>query len=98
MNRTNKIELKGSISRAIVDVERTLTVKKTELVLNFKEVTFISVEGLEWLEELLMRASSLSLPVSFVDVPPRVYKVFKVAHIESLLQACGGLARSGPVC
>ena len=70
-----------------------------DMLLDMRAATFISVEGLEWLEELLLRSQSKQRSVRFVNVPPPIYKVFKVAHIDSLLQACGApAAASGPVC
>ena len=69
-----------------------------DVALSFREVSFISVAGLEWLEELLLRSKSQGAAVRFVDVPPTVYKVFKVAHIGSLLEACGAPVALGPAC
>ncbi len=46
-----------------------------------------------------MRADSLKAKVSFINVPPAVYKVFKVAHIDNILEAAGSPSRAvGPVC
>jgi len=97
--RTREVfNVKGSISKSISDVDRLLASGKIDLTLDFKEATFVSVDGLEWLEELLLRSQSLQAKVSFVNVSPEIYKVFKVAHIDSLLEACGALSQSGPAC
>lgn len=90
--------LAGSLEKAIDEVDRLLLAGGGNLVLDFGAATFVSVEALEWLEELIMRAGSAQVKVAFVNVPPTIYKVFKVAHIDSLLEACGALARSGPAC
>jgi hypothetical protein len=47
---------------------------------------------------LLLRSESYNAPVNFVNVPPKLYKVFKVAKIDSVLKACGGAANQGPAC
>jgi anti-anti-sigma regulatory factor len=79
----------GQLNRAVDDIDRVLASAVPELTIDFSTCTFISVEGLEWLEELLMRAESLKTKVSLVNVPPSIYKVFKVAHIASISRACG---------
>ena len=69
------------------------------MTLDFTGCKFISVDGLEWLEELLLRSDSLGSKVVFTNLVPPVYKVFKVAHIDSLLRACGAPSQvSEPFC
>lgn len=93
------VRITGSLDRAIEDADRLLAADKTDIVLDFSDCTFITVDGLEWLEELLLRAQSKKHAVSFHAVPPTVYKVFKVSHIDPILRACGAPAMpSGPVC
>lgn len=91
-------EIGGPLERGIDEVDRMLAASKNDLTLDFHNVTFISVDGLEWLEELLLRARSLGAVVRFVNVHPEQHKVFKVAHIDSLMEACGSPVRSGPSC
>lgn len=91
-------KLPSRLDRAVTEVDSLLASCTSELDLDFQEVTFIGVEGLEWLEELLLRAQSASRSVHFINVQPEQYKVFKVAHIRSLLEACSGTAVSGPAC
>lgn len=98
-NQIRKItgELRGSVD----EIDKLLASGTVDLTIDFTACTFISVEGLEWLEEMLMRAGSLQANVSFVNMPPPIYKVFKVAHIDSILHASGSPppASSGaPVC
>lgn len=89
--------LPGPLVRGLDDVDRLLASGSGDLLLDFSDCTFISVEGLEWLEEMILRAQSKSVSVNFSNVTPSVYKVFKVAHIDSVMSACG-LPISGPVC
>jgi hypothetical protein len=87
----------GSLERGIDHIDKALA-SGVDLILDFSECTFITVEGLEWLEELMLRATSLQSSVRMVKIKPTVYKVFKVAHIQSLLKACDSPAPRGPVC
>lgn len=86
------------LNRQIDEVDLTLAAGSSNLILDFGTCIFISVDGLEWLEELLMRAGSLQSKVQLKNVKPSVYKTFKIARIDSVLQACGGAMPSGPVC
>lgn len=90
--------LTGTLDRAVEEVERALAAANCDIVLDLRGATFITVEGLEWLEELLLRSTSLDANVHFTNIPPSIYKVFKVAHINSLLSACGSPVHAGPVC
>ena len=92
------IHLLGALERSVDEVDRHLAAGQTDLALDFSAVTFISVEGLEWLEELLLRAQSQARSVRCTNVPPSIYKVFKVARIDSILKACGSLPPIGSVC
>jgi hypothetical protein len=87
-----------TLSRAIDEVDRMLATGNLDLVLDFGACDFITVDGLEWLEELLLRAGSLSSKVELNQVPPSIYKVFKVARIDQVLKACGSAKIAGPVC
>lgn len=95
-----KVKIEGSLERRIESVDRLFAKGLADLELDFSACSFITVDGLEWLEELLLRADSTKSSVHFVGVPPTLYKVFKVSHIDSLMRACGGLgkAASGPMC
>lgn len=86
------------LTRPIDEVDHMLAAGNLDLNLDFKECTFITVEGVEWLEEILLRSTSLSSEVELTNVVPSIYKVFKVARIDSVLRACGALSQSGPVC
>lgn len=91
------LPITGALERGLDHIDKVLA-SGTDLVLDFSDCTFVSVEGLEWLEELMLRASSLQSTVRMVKIKPTVYKVFKVAHIQSLLKACDSPAPRGPVC
>ncbi len=92
-------KIQGPLERGIDLADRILASGTHDLTLDFTDCTFISVDGLEWLEELLLRADSTKSRVRFTNVPPTIYKVFKVAHIDSLMRACGGPGpQTGPTC
>src|SRR5580658_2672770 len=97
-NRTCKIT--GQLTGNQEAIDRLIAAGNIDLTIDFSECTFISVPGLEWLEEMLLKANSGAVNVSFVGMPPALYKVFKVARIESILNACGSPAGSsaGPKC
>jgi anti-anti-sigma regulatory factor len=97
MSELKTIKLDATVDRAVEDVDQVIA-SGVAVAVSFREVTFVSVAGLEWLEELLLRSQSQGVSVRFVDVPPTIYKVFKVAHIGSLLEACGAVAALGPAC
>ncbi|MFA6211218.1 MAG: STAS domain-containing protein [Candidatus Obscuribacterales bacterium] len=87
--QVEKVRIMGELERGLDHVDKILATGKTDVELDFSACTFISVDGLEWLEEFLLRADSLKSTVTFVNVQSPVYKVFKVAHIDSLMRACG---------
>ena len=95
-----KVFIVGALEKGLSDVDRLLASGKSDVQLDFAGCNFISVDGLEWLEELLMRADSAGKNVRFVNLQPPQYKVLKVAHIDSLMSACGapGSEASGPAC
>jgi anti-anti-sigma regulatory factor len=95
---TEVIQIGQRLERAQDAVDRTLGSGK-HVKLDFGQCNFISVDGLEWLEELLLRAESMQASVTFVNLNPTLYKVFKVAHIDSLQKACGAPSTAvGPAC
>lgn len=96
--KTQTVKLTGRIERAIDEVDKAAAGGQSTLTLDFAQAEFVSVEALEWLEELLLRTQSQKSIVTFTNVPPTIYKVFKVARINSLLEACGSLPLSGPAC
>ena len=85
------------LERGIDQVEQLLA-SGNNVILDFRGCTFITVAGIEWLEEILLRAQSAQVSVQFINLRPTVYKVFKVAHIDSLLKACGAPGPTGRVC
>ena len=92
------VRMAARLERA-VDVADKALASGVDVTLDFADCDFITVDGLEWLEEILMRSQSLARKVTFVNLNPKLYKVFKVAHIDSLQKACGAPGpQSGPVC
>lgn len=96
MKEKREHKISGLLNRAVDEVDRHLAGGDSDMVIDFSQCTFISVEGLEWLEEMLMRANSHNAQVHFTNLPPTIYKVFKVAHIDSILAACGSPRPSSP--
>lgn len=97
-SKAEVVMIAGALERGIDHIDRMLATG-LNLSLDFSTCTFISVEGLEWLEELLLRSDSLGTTVSLTNFQPPVYKVFKVARIERLLKACGAPSMAmGPSC
>ncbi len=94
------VRVEGPLERAIESADKALASDKADIALDFSDCTFISVDGLEWLEELLLRAGSKTHSVTFINVPPAIYKVFKVSRIASILKASGGapVMTGDPVC
>lgn len=89
----------GALDKARDEVDRLIANADSEIVLDFSECTFVSVEGIEWLEELVIRLESKSVQIRFENMPPAIYKVFKVSHIDCILKACGAPSSAiGPVC
>ena len=82
-------KIEGVLDSDIAAVQKLLASGRINLTLDFSHCTFLSVAGLEWLEEMLFRAESTGSVVTFVNLNPTLYKVLKVAHIDSLLKACG---------
>lgn len=93
------VNIIGRLERGIDEVDRLLAAGKSDIILDFSGATFISVDGLEWLEELLLRADSMEHSVRLAHIPPTIYKVFKVSRIDCILKACGAPStHQGPVC
>ncbi len=84
----NRHKIVGSLLRNDEALEKVIASGKN-VVVDFSQCNFISVAGLEWLESMLLKAGSGKAKVNFVDIPPTLYKVFKVARIPSILDACG---------
>lgn len=98
--KATRVPIVGNLERGVDEIDKVLASGSTDVEIDFSACTFIAVDGLEWLEELLLRADSQKRTVTFVNVSPPIYKVFKISHIESLMRAAGGVARAsmGPAC
>jgi anti-anti-sigma regulatory factor len=90
----------GELNKNDESVEKHVAAGDKDLLVDFSDCTFISVAGLEWLESMLLKATSGQVTVTFIELPPTLYKIFKVARIESILGACGSppASSSAPVC
>lgn len=90
------VHVLGNLEHGVEEVDGLLAGgDAADLTLDFSACLFISVEGLEWLEEVLLRAESKQASVRLVNISPSVYKTFKVSRIDSILKACGGLTADG---
>jgi anti-anti-sigma regulatory factor len=90
MNKQNKIcKITGSLTGNQPNIDKLIAAGDYDLTIDFSECVFISVPGLEWLKDMLLKAGAAGINVSFVALPPVLYKVFKVARIDSILNACG---------
>ncbi|MCA0315812.1 MAG: STAS domain-containing protein [Candidatus Melainabacteria bacterium] len=102
INNEMRVRILGQLDRGVDEIDKMLISGDGPLEIDFSACTFVAVDGLEWLEELMLRADSAKRSVHFVNVPPVIYKVFKISHIESLMRACGGVSSNksskGPVC
>ena len=97
--KTEPVRILGSLDKGKDDVDRLVAPAESDIVLDFSACTFISVDGIEWLEELAIRAESKGVKVRFENIPPSIYKVFKISHIDCILKACGAPSTAiGPVC
>jgi hypothetical protein len=92
------VKLPLRLERAIDAIDRQLAGGK-DMTMDFSGCEFITVDGLEWLEEILLRSQSLKSTITFINLNPSLYKVFKVAHIDCIQKACGAPGpQQGPVC
>jgi anti-anti-sigma regulatory factor len=96
-NEKASYKIVGNLVRDDEAVEKFIASGKN-LSIDFSECTFISVAGLEWLESMLLKAGSGKTSATFVGMSPTLYKVFKVARIESILNACGSPVSTNPMC
>ena len=77
------------ISNSVIDfifssLEKGL-LDRSETILNFMDVTFISVYFLERLEQFIERAKDLTVQVRLINLKPSIYKVFQVAKSKDIL-------------
>lgn len=83
----------------IQGAQKFLDENESPLVINFTQCTFITVDGLEWLEEYVTSVEAKNKSCRFENLKPSIYKVFKVARIDCLLRSCGSPGfPEGAVC
>ena len=78
---------KETIDIIFNDLENQL-LDKTEVVVDLKEVSFISVYFLERLEKCVEKANELSVKIEIKNVNPDIYKVFQVGRLKLVLSVC----------
>src|SRR5579872_4417613 len=97
MNReTQTCKITGSLTGPQPNIDKLIASGKHDLIIDFSECVFISVPGLEWLTSMLSRAGVAVINVTYVAIPPILYKVFKVARLDSILNASGSPAGTPP--
>ena len=82
-----EINSKDLIDNIFSSLENQL-LDKTEINLNFQDVTFISVYFLERLEQLVQKSKELNVKITVINIPPSIYKVFQVARVKNILELC----------
>ena len=61
---------------------------QTEIILDFNDLSFISVYFLESLESFIKKIKGLNLGIKIINMQPSIYKVFQVARIKNILEVC----------
>ena len=61
---------------------------QVEIILDFSNLSFISVYFLESLESFIKKIKELNLEIKIINVQPFLYKVFQVARIKNILEVC----------
>ena len=61
---------------------------KREIIIDLKNVTFISVYFVERLEQIVKKAKKLNTEIKIINVPPEIYKVFQVGRLKAVLGVC----------
>ena len=56
-----------------------------EVIVDLKDVTFISVYFLERLELFLEKVKELNAIIKIINVQPTIYKVFRVSKVNAVL-------------
>ena len=82
-----EVKSKEIIDIIFNDLENQL-LDKTEVVVDLKEVSFISVYFLERLEKFVGKANELSVKIEIKNVSPYIYKVFQVGRLKAVLSVC----------
>ena len=97
MNKQKQIcKITGSLIGSQPEIDKLIASGKHDLVIDFSECVFISVPGLEWLKDMLLKAGAAGINITYIAIPPALYKVFKVARIDSILNACGSPSSGSP--
>ncbi|QQR59853.1 MAG: hypothetical protein IPG59_10330 [Candidatus Melainabacteria bacterium] len=95
----NTIKVPAIFNGEIPGAKKFAAESQSPIMINFAECTFITVDGLEWLEEFVISVEVTGKHCRFENMIPSIYKVFKVARIDCLLRSCGAPAiPEGAVC
>lgn len=93
MNILEKNLLEGEIDSkekvdSIFNASESQLLDTNELIIDFEDVSFISVYFLERLENFIQRAKRFNKKIHIVSVQPSIYKVFQVARVKDILESC----------
>lgn len=95
----NTVKVPAIFNGEIQGAKKFAAETESPILINFAECTFITVDGLEWLEEFVISVEASGKHCRFENMIPSIYKVFKVARIDCLLRSCGAPAiPEGAVC
>jgi len=95
----NTIKVPVIFNGEIQGAKKFASESQSPILINFAECTFITVDGLEWLEEFVTSVEASGKHCRFENMIPSIYKVFKVARIDCLLRSCGApVIPEGAVC
>ena len=78
---------KETIDLIFNDLENQL-LDKVEIMIDLKNVTFISTYFLERLEALIEKSIKLNVRVKIVNINSGTYKVFQVGRVKNILNSC----------
>ncbi len=98
-NHFDTVKVPAIFNGEIQGAKKLAAETESPVLINFAECTFITVDGLEWLEEFVTSVEASGKHCRFQNMTPSIYKVFKVARIDCLLRSCGAPAiAEGAVC
>ena len=82
-----EVKSKETIDVIFNDLENQL-LDKREIIVDLKNVSFISVYFLERLEKFVEKGKSLSVEIKIINASPEIYKVFQVGRLKTVLSVC----------
>ena len=78
---------KETIDIIFNDLENQL-LDKREVLVDLKNISFVSVYFLERLEGFVEKGKSLNVEIKIINVISEIYKVFQVGRLKTVLGVC----------